>query len=540
MGKQREHLVPLGAASYDSASGALRGADGQTIALRPQSLSVLKHLVAKNGEIALRDDIIAEVWGNVHVTDDSLVQCIADIRKAIGSQGREVIQTVPKKGYRLVAGPESAAAGSGHGYSRASKLIAASFVVLSILIAAGFVFAPSKPSAGSPAIAVLPFANLGGDEGQVYFTDGFSRAITTNLSRFSDLFVVSSFSSFKFRSSKESANHIARKLGVRYLLTGDVQPGAERVVINAQLTDARDGKSLWAERYAAPRKDILQVQDELSAKIAATLVERLEAATTRKARASTQAALSAYELVLRTANPKIEKKALMEANGLIEQALKLAPDFARAHAKHALIHLLLWRHSLSDDHPGALRKARAAATRAISLDANSYQAHQVLSMIYLYADKDHALALASITKALEINPNEADLMVRYSTLLGFMDRDSEAIEWSEKAMRQHPLHPVWYHWNAAFVYAVAHKNERAIVESKKALAVHKTSASIRRILIAAHGQRGEWEEAKRYAAEILEHFPKFRLSTHMRNSPFQHEEERKHYWDLFRKAGLPD
>ena len=119
-------------------------------------------------------------------------------------------------------------------------------------------------------------------------------------------------------------------------------------------------------------------------------------------------------------------------------------------------------------------------------------------------------------------------------------RDEEAIEWSEKAMRQNPLHPVWYHWNAAFVYAVAHQNERAIVESKKALAVHKNSASIRRILIAAHGQRGEWDEARRYAAEILERFPKFRLSTDMRNSPFQHEEERKHYWDLFRRAGLPD
>ncbi len=540
MGKLREHLVPLGAASYDSASGTLRDLDGQTIALRPQSLAVLKYLVAKNGEIALRDDLIDEVWGDIHVTDDSLVQCVADIRKAIGSQGREVIQTVPKKGYRLVASREGDAVATAHGYRSTSKLIAASFVVLSILIGAGFVFAPSKPRAGNPAIAVLPFANLGGDEGQAYFTDGFSRAITTNLARFTDLFVISSFSSFKFRSSKESADDIARKLKVRYLLTGDVQPGAERVVINAQLIDAQNGKSLWAERYATPRKNILQVQDELSAKIAATLVERLEAATTRKARASTQTALNAYELLLRAAHPKIEKEALVEANVLIEQAIKLAPNFASAHAELAQNYLMLWRHSLSDDHPGALRNARAAATRAISLDSNSYQAHQVLSMIYLYADKDHAQALAAITKALEINPNEADLMVRYSTLLGFMDRDDEAVEWSEKAMRQNPLHPVWYHWNAAFVYAVAHKDESAIVEAKKALAVYKTSASVRRILIAAHGHRGEWDEAKRYAAEILEQFPKFRLSTDMRNSPFQHEEERKHYWDLFRKAGLPD
>ena len=329
-------------------------------------------------------------------------------------------------------------------------------------------------------------------------------------------------------------------LAVRYLLTGDVQPGAERLVINAQLIDTANGKSLWAERYAAPRTDILRLQDELTAKIASTLAEKLETETTRQARANSQAALSAYELLWRAAHPKIEKAALLKAIDLIEQALKINPRFASAHAELANNYLLLWRHSLTEDHDAMLEKARTTAANAIDLDSNSYTSHQVLSLIYLYADKDHAQALAAITKALEINPNEADLMVRRATLLGFMDKDDEAIAWMEKAMRQNPFHPVFYHWNAAFVYAVAYKNERAIVESKKALAVYTTSASIRRILIAAHGHRGEWEEARRYAAEILKQFPEFRLTTDMRNSPFQYEEERQHYWDLFRKAGLPD
>ena len=131
-------------------------------------------------------------------------------------------------------------------------------------------------------------------------------------------------------------------------------------------------------------------------------------------------------------------------------------------------------------------------------------------------------------------------MVRKAALLGFMNRDEEAIEWVQKAMRQNPHHPAWYEWIAGFVYAVAGENERAVLESKKALAVYKTSASIRRVLIAAHGELGEWGEAKRYAAEILEHTPDFKLSTHMRNSPFQDPAEQEHYWDLFRQAGLPD
>ena len=297
---------------------------------------------------------------------------------------------------------------------------------------------------------------------------------------------------------------------------------------------------LWAERFEAPRTGVFEIQNDLSAKIAATLVQRVESTTAQNARSAKVTDLSAYELVLRASNVKIEKVALIEALGMIEQAIKLAPNYPGAHAQMANSHLLLWRHSLADDLDGALRRARSAATRAIELDNNSYLSHQVLSLIYLYADKDHALALASLTRALKVNPNAANLMIRMATLLGFMNRDAEAIEWAEKAMRQNPFHPAWYEWNAGFVYAVAGENERAILESKKALAVYVTSASIRRVLIAAHGQLDQWDEAKRYAAEIVTQFPKFRLSTHMRNSPFQDPVEREHYWTLFRKAGLPD
>lgn len=108
-----------------------------------------------------------------------------------------------------------------------------------------------------------------------------------------------------------------------------------------------------------------------------------------------------------------------------------------------------------------------AATRAIELDHNSYRSHQVLNQIYLFADEDHAQSLASITKALEVNPNKADLMSRKAMVIGFMDKDAEAIEWIEKGMRHNPLHPAWYEWISAFVYAVAGKNERPLSTAKR-------------------------------------------------------------------------
>ncbi len=540
MNDKQEATVKLGALNFDPSTQALTDHQGRRVALRPQSLSVLAALIARNGKLADREELIAEIWGSVNVTDDSLIQCIADIRRVIGEDGRNIVQTVPKKGYKLVV-PQPVSPPASVAPRR--QLLALGIVVLVIalaLVVAWGLADSSKSSKPGATIAILPFENMGGDNSQAYFTDGFTKAITTNISRFEDLFVVSSFSAFKYRDSKKLPAQIARELGVRYLLTGDVQPGRDKLIINAQLTDVNDGKSLWAERYEAPRADIFEMQGKLSAKIAGTLVQRVESDTTRRAQSANFTDLNAYELVLRASNVKVEKTALIESLGLIEQAIKLDPSSPGAHAQLANSHLMLWRHSLTNDPDEMLRRARSAATRAIELDNNSYLSHQVLSLIYLYADKDHVQALASMTKALKINPNEADLMIRMGTLLGFMNRDAEAIEWVEKAMIQNPLHPAWYEWNAGFVYAVAGDNERAIIESKKALEVYKTSASIRRILIAAHAQLGQWSEAKRYASEIIEHSPRFRLSTHMRNSPFQDPTEREHFWTLFRQAGLPD
>lgn len=533
-------IVDLGGVAFDRRRGVLAGGDGQSVPLRPQSVLVLNALASRQGQAASKDALISEVWGSVNVTDESLVQCISDIRRAIGDQEHKIIQTLPKVGYRLVP-PTPPRAGTGVNLNlRYIGLAIAVLAILAVLVAILAGVFSSAQTERKPSIAVLPFNILGEDTDQAYFADGIVKAITTNLSKFEGLFVVSSFSAFQYRGSQDPPDQVAEALGVRYLLSGDVQTGPDQILINAQLTNAVDGMSLWSESYAAPRTDVFKLQEDLSARIASTLVERVETATSQWARTRTAADLTAYELVLRSGSPKIEREGLNEAIALLDQAIVLSPEMTLAHSIKAQNYLMLWRHSLAIDLDEALQQARASAAHAIELDNNSYQAYHVLGQINLYADQDHAQALANLTRALEINPNEADLMVRMATLLGFMNRDDEAIRWIEKAFRQNPLHPVWYHWNSAFVYVVAEEDEKGIVASKKALAVYASSASIRRILIAAHGKRDEWEQAEGYAAEIMAQFPDFRLSTHMRNSPFQDQAEKERYWELFRRAGLPD
>jgi len=535
MNQSRNSILMLGHVRFDCNTGELSRTDGEDISLRPRSMAVLNALAENEGEVVSKDTLISSTWGSICVTDDSLTQCISDIRRTIGDESHRIIQTIPKVGYKLVtSAPEKMKSRWGlWGILSAVALITAFIGITSGLFDSDV--APSRPT-----IAVLPFNTVDSDAAQAYFTDGISKAITTNLSKFDGIFVVSSYSAFKFRNSDEALDKIAENLDVRYLLSGDIQLGQQQILINAQLIDTVDNKVIWAERYKTPRKGVFELEEELSSKIASTLVERVEIETSQWAKSTTLSDLTAYELVLRSEPPPIDRTGLNQANQLLDQAIALSPNFAVAHALRAKNYLMLWRHSLAIDLDEALQQARLSATKAIDLDNNSYQAYLELSQIDLYADQDHVQALANLIKALTINPNDADIMVQMATLMGFMNRDDEALQWVEKFYRQNPLHPIWYHWNAAFVYAVAGKNEEAIVASKKALAVYQSSASIRRILIAAHGQLNQWEEAEKYANEIKTLFPGFKLSTHMRNSPFMDPVEKAHYWELFRRAGLPD
>jgi adenylate cyclase len=153
-------------------------------------------------------------------------------------------------------------------------------------VRAGTYSAPTgKPSAlpplpDKPSIAVLPFQNMSGDPEQEYFSDGITDDIITELSRFSDLFVIARNSSFQYKGKSTDVREIGRELGVGYVLEGGIRRVAARVRINAQLIDATTGTHCWAERYDRQLEDVFAVQDELARTIAAVLaaqVNRVEA-----------------------------------------------------------------------------------------------------------------------------------------------------------------------------------------------------------------------------------------------------------------------
>ena len=233
----------------DLGAETLRGAGGRAIALRPQTFATFRHLVANANRLVSKDELMRAVWPDTAVTDDSLVQCIHEIRRALNDEARDVLQTVSRRGYRLVLPEENGDA-------------------------------PARPS-----IAVLPFTSLNGAEGD-YFADGLVDDVITNLSKIPDLFVIARNSSFSYRGTPTDVRTIADELGVRYLLEGSVARSGARLRINARLIDGASAKQVWGGRFDGAAEDVFDLQDQLTEQIVGVIEPSIRRAEIERARRS--------------------------------------------------------------------------------------------------------------------------------------------------------------------------------------------------------------------------------------------------------------
>lgn len=169
----------------------LHGSSGK-VDLRPKSFEVLRYLVEHAGRVVTKGEVLTAVWPDVTVTDESLTQCIRDVRRALGDDRQRIVKTVPRRGY-LVDVP---------------------------IDAAGEAPPPMPPD--RPSIAVLAFTNMSGDAEQDYFSDGITEDIITELSRFSELLVIARNSSFRYKGQSVDVRQVGRELGARYVLEGSI------------------------------------------------------------------------------------------------------------------------------------------------------------------------------------------------------------------------------------------------------------------------------------------------------------------------------
>jgi TolB-like protein len=266
--------------TLDPARGVLLAAGGAEVPLRPKSMALLRFLIANAGRLLSRDAIMAAIWPEVVVTDQSITQCVHDIRRALGDKTQQLLRTVPKGGYLLAAEVTASATAANVG-------------------GGNWPLSVRPPPPDRPSIAVLPFQNLSGDPNQDYYADGVVEDVTTELARVRWLFVIARNSSFAYRDRPHDIRRIGQELGVRYVLEGSVRRVGSHVRITAQLIDAVTGGHLWADRFDGELADIFEVQDRLTASVVCSIAVRLEEAEIARVKRKPTERLCAYEYFLR-------------------------------------------------------------------------------------------------------------------------------------------------------------------------------------------------------------------------------------------------
>lgn len=515
-------LFQFGKYVLDVERGVLRVADRE-LQLRPKSFEVLRYLIENNGRLVGKEEIISRVWPNVIVTDESLTQCVSEIRQTIEDLDQTKIKTVPRRGYRFAESIMTSVSDAMEHTGENSTV--------------------SRSEADYPSIAVLPFANICGDARQDYFSDGITEDIITELSKFSELLVIARNSSFQYRGIAIDVRRIGQELGVRYILEGSVRRVASRVRVTAQLIDATTGAQRWSGRYDRELLDELTVQEELARSIVMILATQVMQAETKRALIKPPAVCEAYDYYLlgaeafRRAHSGQARENLRRAREWLSESLKVDPNYARAYALLARTHTLAYIEPIDDDYlcSAALNRAVELAKKALQLNSSLPESHSHFAWVLMFLRQQDA-ALMEFERALELNRNSVDH--GYGLALIYDGQAARAIAVLRASLQIDP-----FQYRRFGVMGHAHymlgQYEQAVPLLREASACNQNIRIIHLWLAAAYGQLCRSAEAKAAAADVLRIEPQFTIGRWQCTAVYKNIDDAEHLYDGLRKAGLP-
>ncbi len=287
------------------------------------------------------------------------------------------------------------------------------------------------------SLAVLPFANLSGDPQQEYFADGVTEQIMANLARIGELRVISRTSAMSYKGTKKRLPEIARELGVDAVVEGSVARVGDRVKVSAELIHASNDKNLWAEAYERDLRDILALQGEIARAIARKVEIELTPQQQARLEGGRRVDPEAYDAYVK-GRYYYNKRDLKTAVTNFQRALDLEPTNAAAYAGLADSYSQL-AYTNEIDPRDAFPKAKAAAQKALELDATLAEPHASLGFIHMYFDWDFAAAESEFKRAIALDPNSVTAHHSYSIYLAGMLRSVEARSEIQKAHTFDPL-----------------------------------------------------------------------------------------------------
>lgn len=413
----------------------LRGSE--ELKLRPKSFEVLKYLVENSGRLVGKDELMGAVWPDTAVTDDSLVQCLIEVRRALGDSKQEIIKTVPRRGYileldvieREVSGTELVYTEDVEGVHvafeeereheqldrspavalkttnrawlkrhKAARLAIVAVLGAAVISVAYFVIpsyfgrnkqasVPVPSNTGRVnSVAILPFTNTGGNPDMEYLSDGISESLINNLSQVPGLRVIARSSSFKYKGKEVDLQEVAIALGVESVITGRVAQRDQNLLINIELVNARDKTQTWGEQYTRPASDLPAVLSEISSdvveklrlRLSPTEQQRLGRGYTSNAEAFNYYAKAMYHFHNIRADLGSRPESDLAVD-LFKEAIRLDPNYALAHVQlgytYSRIAVFL------ENNPALIDQAKKELAIAERIDPQMAEVHAVRSFI---------------------------------------------------------------------------------------------------------------------------------------------------------------
>ena len=425
--------------------------NGNSVTIEPKAMAVLVYLARRAGQVISGKDLTAAVWNERAVGDDAVYQRIHRLRTVLEDDPHHVhyIETIPRKGYRLVAPVEFL-----HGEEQKDSMpvwrrrpgFATALTIAVLLVGATFMAWQQQDKQESSSakivprsIAVLPFVDMSEDQSQKFLGDGISEELIHALSNVPGLKVAARTSAFRFAGKDVDIQAIGEKLNVDTVLEGSVRKLGGRVYITAQLVSVSDGFHLWSKSFDRDATDLIAIQRDIALAVAQVFqvlplgdrfVEGLEAAT---------ADIDAFEFYLlgRYYQRYRTSDALEQSIAYFKKAIEIDPDFARAYAGLAMAYSLLTSYSGQDFNT----LTQAAARQALAIDDQEAEVWAAMGLARL-SHEDLESAEAAFLRAIELNPNYAMAYQWYAITLQKMERHEESLTMMKMAAELDPQSPL--------------------------------------------------------------------------------------------------
>lgn len=505
---ERSQVVSLGENRFDPTTGKLSGKNGQAIKMRSQTFNVLKVLLEDAGAPVSKSDLIDRVWDGRFVTDDSLTQCISELRKLLGDQKHAIIETFPKIGYQINADHVD--------------------------------LPPTEPIKlpTSLSVAVFPFLDISSESKHRQLGDALALDLGVALSKYCDFSIVGPSSLPLQGEESTNFSRLRDTAGVQYVVEGSQQKTESHIRVSASLIDTSSRKTVWANTYERDLDDQNSAQDDIVELIVVAVSDKIGDRLPDGGLSKN----SAIHLSLRARSfaRKFTREDNRKTLDLNQQAIEIEPDSPVGYIGLAMhyLHQHIFKWSDENAQTEMLDRGEYYADEALARGRTSEMALRTRGMFHLERGEIE-WARQRFTRALEINPYDPSIRTNLAMLLPFSRQTQKAVTELEHVLRVMPTPLLWIEGAYAWILWMNGEYEKSLKVSQRQAHIPNAHALC---LIATYASLGQVENAKRNMAAYLSEYPDHCLAREreIEEPKYDFPKDGERWLDALRIAGLPE